>query len=497
MSPEGTSGQVFPGSRVSKTDPRYPTLVQGFNPRWIASPDHVQVCGDTKQVVKAVEEARRQGQRITVRSGGHCYEDFVCENEGGVLIDLSPMNGVYREGSSNLYCVEGGATLWNVYNALYREFGLTLPGGSCYSVGAGGHFTGGGYGLLSRMHGLTADYLAAVELVRVNDQAKAEVVKVRLDSEDTFEKNVAWAHTGGGGGNFGIVTRFWFEDPPPAPEVVLLSSLAWNWSELNEESFAGLVERFGEFFAEHSEPDSEFAPLFALLHLTQNYPPGGQISLTTQFAGDDLALLEEFESSIKNELPEPATQRAPTGHHAIASPTGTVRTLPWLFATQQLDGATPNQRGKYKSAYMNEPFPAAQIKTMWEFLGEKPNKEAVQALLQVDSYGCQVNAVTPDKTAVAQRSSVMKLQYQTYWHEPSKDTGNLEWIRDFYGEMYGPQGPYPDGTMDGCFVNYPDVDLEDWQYLYYKDNYERLQKAKKECDPLDVFHHQQSIELPE
>src|SRR5512144_1160460 len=136
--------EMFPGVRVEPDDPRYPTMVRGFNPRWVASPDYVQVCGETSQVAKVVGEAQAEGKRITVRSGGHCYENFVCENEGGALIDLSPMNGVYKEPGTELYCVEGGATLWNVYNGLYREHGLTLPGGSCYSVGAGGHFTGGG-----------------------------------------------------------------------------------------------------------------------------------------------------------------------------------------------------------------------------------------------------------------------------------------------------------------------------------------------------------------
>ena len=60
--------------------------------------------------------------------------------------------------------------------------------------------------------------------------------------------------------------------------------------------------------------------------------------------------------------------------------------------------------------------------------------------------------------------------------------------------MYGPRGPWPDGKVDGCYVNYPDVDLEDWRYLYYKDGYDRLRGAKSLCDPHDVFRHRQSIE---
>jgi FAD/FMN-containing dehydrogenase len=70
---------------------------------------------------------------------------------------------------------------------------------------------------------------------------------------------------------------------------------------------------------------------------------------------------------------------------------------------------------------------------------------------------------------------------------------NLRWINDFYVAMYGPAGPRPDATLDGCYVNYPDMDLKDWQYLYYLDNYPRLQKVKAEWDPHNVFHHGHSV----
>lgn len=487
-------GEVFPGARIDRGDPRYPTMVQGFNPRWIGSPEYVQVCGDTAQVVETVQRAYDEGKRITVRSGGHCYEDFVCDNVGGVLIDLSPMSGVYRSPSSGLYCVEGGATLWNVYNELYRQFGVTLPGGSCYSVGAGGHVTGGGYGLLSRLHGLVVDYLRAVEVVRVNAAGQAEAITVDRESNDFEERQIAWGHLGGGGGNFGIVTKFWFADPPPAPEQVWLSSIAWDWSEIDEGAFRTLIEYFGEFFAAESAPGNEAGALFSLLHLTQCTGPSSQIVLTTQIAEPQSSAFEEFAAGIREGLPPTAQPRGPVGHHGVAGSSFSERILPWLFATQALNGDTPNQFGKYKSAYMNKPFPATQIETMWKHLREQPNPTASQALLQVDSYGCQVNSVAPGETAVAQRSSILKLQYQTYWTDPSVEPENLAWIRGFYEEMYGQKGPVPDGTMDGCFVNYPDVDLEDWQYLYYKDNYPRLQQVKALCDPKGVFHHQQSIE---
>lgn len=487
----------FEGSRVDRSNPRYQTMVQGFNPRWIASPEFVQVCGDTDQVVQTVQNAYDAGKRITMRCGGHCYEDFVCDNVDGVLIDLSPMNGVYRTSPEGPVCVEGGATLWNVYNELYRQFGLTLPGGSCYSVGVGGHVTGGGYGLLSRLYGLTVDYLSAVEVVRVDSSGKAEAIVAERDSSDEESREILWGHLGGGGGNFGVVTKFWFDELPPAPEQVCLLNLAWDWGELTQESFTELIEDYGEALAAHSEPDDPLSGLFTLLHLNQCTGPQSQISLTAQLVEPEPGQLEGFISRVTRALPSPTALRGtPVGHGQPAGTTIEERTLPWLFATQALNGEVPNQRGKYKSAYMLEPFPADQIATIWKYLGHETNPAAAHALLQVDSYGCQVNAVAPDATAVPQRSSILKLQYQTYWLEESKDAENLAWMSQFYGEMYPGGEPLPSEVMDGCFINYPDVELENWQTLYYKDNYPRLQQVKALCDPNDVFHHQQSIELP-
>jgi hypothetical protein len=138
-------------------------------------------------------------------------------------------------------------------------------------------------------------------------------------------------------------------------------------------------------------------------------------------------------------------------------------------------------------------FTTGECQTIWESLRESTFKNT-QALLQVDSYGGRINAVTPDQTAIPQRSSAMKLQYQTYWAHQNDDEANLRWIRDFYTAMYGSDGPVPDGRLDGCYVNYPDVDLPNWETLYYKENYPKLRQVKKRWDPLNIFNHAQSIE---
>jgi len=468
-------------------------MVMGFNQRWVGSPEYVQVCGDTDQVVKTVQQAVDAGQRVTVRCGGHCYEDFVCDNQAGVIIDLSPMDGVY-EVEPDVYCVEGGATLWNVYNELYRKYGVTLPGGSCYSVGVGGHVTGGGYGLLSRLHGLTIDYLYAVEVVVVDQAGTAQAITVSADSKGADERDLLWATQGGGGGSFGIVTKFLFRDAPAAPSTAWLLSQTWDWNALGHEGVGTLIKGYGEFLKANSQPGSELAGLFSLLHLFQNTAGSPGIALTMQYVGTQPKLLGETVDLIG----APAGARAAPvriGAHQASLVTGSATSMPWLFATQTLNGSGPDRRGKYKSAYMVDVFPDNQIEALLTHLGEPSNPNPA-ALLQVDSYGCQVNAVQPSATAIPQRSSIMKLQYQTYWNQAGEDGPNIEWIAGFYEAMYGAQGPRPDATMDGCYVNYPDVDLHDWEYLYYKDGYPRLQRAKARWDPNDVFHHQQSVSLP-
>lgn len=482
-------------SRVGPDDPRYATLVRGFNLRWAGKPAFVQVCANRGDVVAAVQEAVDSHKRITVQSGGHCYENFAVGNDGGVIIDMAGLNRVHYDAGLHAYSIEAGCTNWNIYWNLYKQFGLTLPAGSCYSVGAGGHICGGGYGLLSRKFGLTVDWLWGVEIVVVDKAGKASAVIVTADSKSEDERALLWANQGGGGGNFGIITRYLFRELPQAPSDAWIANFAWNWSAMTEEQFATLVRRYGEFMQQNSAPGSPFDGLFALLHLTN--VAAKQITLTVQYAGDRKHSLNNFLEHVSGDekTGSVVAQVHPVGRNFLPLSTTDVTHLPWLYATQTLDGSGANQRGKYKSAYMIKPFPEKQIATMWKWLYTK-NFDNPQALLQVDSYGCAINAVAPDATAVAQRSSIMKLQYQTYWWPESETQQNLDWIRGFYDEMYGPDGPQPDGTMDGCYVNYPDSDLKDWAHLYYLGNYPRLQQVKAAWDPNDVFNHAQSIRLP-
>ncbi|GGN29920.1 hypothetical protein GCM10011609_87340 [Lentzea pudingi] len=218
----GASAGPSAAVRIGPGDVRYENLVRGNNFRFTGQPDEIRVATSADQVVRAVGDAVRAGRRIAVRSGGHCFENLTAAPEVRTLLDLSAMNDVGFDERRQAFSVQPGATLGQVYRALCAGWGVTIPGGGCPEVGAGGHIAGGGYGPLSRRYGAVVDHLYGVEVVVVGKDGKARVVVATREEDDPF-RELWWAHTGGGGGNFGVVTKYWLRSPggghllPPVP----------------------------------------------------------------------------------------------------------------------------------------------------------------------------------------------------------------------------------------------------------------------------------------
>ncbi|TDD80885.1 FAD-binding oxidoreductase [Actinomadura darangshiensis] len=514
------SSSPQPSQTVRHGDKRYPALSRGFNQRWIATPEYVRLVRSPEDARASLEAAVRETpknpdrKRITVRSGGHCYEDFVCGTDVRVILDVSPMCDMYHDSDMDAYCVEAGAGNWHGYSHLYPMSGKALPGGSCYSVGLGGHITGGGYGLLSRQFGLTVDYLYAVEVAVVKPDRSVELVVAKRDDPDPDLKRLWWAHTGGGGGNFGLITRFWFRDLPEPPSMVMLAGLAWDWKHFTKDDFTSLLTAFGTYFRDNQDPSTAAGKLFAMLVL--NHFSNGQIGLLAQVDIDDpggRAAMKEFIEKVDGGIgPKATAMRTSMGERPTVAQAQIPRDMPWLTATQALDSSGEDQCGKYKSAYISKPFDAAQMDAMWVGLNENghPGYSNKQSVIQIDSYGGAINR-PPRDTAARQRGSIMKMQYQVYWTKnDQKEADYLAWIRDTYKATFAKTGGVPvvggDNT-DGCYINYPDVDLNDtekwnrstqkWWTLYYKDAYSTLQQVKKRWDPLNVFHSTQSVRLPD
>src|SRR4051794_34946369 len=276
MTTRQTADDTIESIKIGPGDPRYLAVVEKrFNKRFSASPDYVRLASSTEQVVLAVEEAVREGRRLVVTSGGHCLEGFVSDPEVRVILDISPMKRIDYDSEMGAVAVEAGATVGETFKALAETGGVLIPLGEYPEIGMGGHVVGGAFGFLCRQLGLAADYLYAVEVVTVDEGGRASGVVATREAADPH-RELWWAHTGGGGGNFGIVTRYWFRSPdasgedaarllPRAPESITTFKAEWSWSDVDRPSFLRLLRNHGIWCERNSDADSPYASLWTLL----------------------------------------------------------------------------------------------------------------------------------------------------------------------------------------------------------------------------------------
>ncbi|WP_424213234.1 FAD-binding oxidoreductase [Streptomyces sp. BI20] len=502
---------------VTPSDPRYADLRSGMNQRWVAAPEKIVLPRTTADVVAAVQSAVDAGKRITVAGGGHCFEDFVYNDETKVVLNMSLMNAVAFDTAMGAFVVEGGATLLDVYEALHGGWGVTIPGGICHSVGIGGHVAGGGFGMLSRQHGLTVDHLHAVEVVVVDAAGRAKRVVATRAATDPHQ-DLFWAHTGGGGGSFGVITRYWFRTPgatgndptrllPKAPAEVYISNLFWPWEKVTKEGFARLVTHYGEWLEANNTAGTTAGSLFSWMLL--NHRSAGNLGLIIQVDAslpDAARVLSDHLAGLNAALGVATTPVRRAG--VVDSQYSSTRKLPWLRGTKYIGSVSatqldPTMRGIHKSSHLVKPTPAAQIDAMYRHL---TNDDAVSPFAGIvyASAGGAIGTVPSHATAVAQRAAIMKTNFESVWYEAADDAVNLGWVRNVFADVYADTGgvPVPNGVTDGCYINYPDGDLGDpahnksttpWHDLYWKGNYARLQRAKRAYDPRNVFRHRQSI----
>ncbi|MBA0050216.1 FAD-binding protein [Streptomyces sp. AJS327] len=500
----GEAGWLPDGPRrLTPEDPRYGHLAaRGASNRFEGRPDHIYLVGSTEDVVRAVRRAVRDRARLAVRSGGHCFEDFVDSREVQAVIDMSPMREVSFDEKRRAFVVEAGATLGEVYRKLYLGWGVTLPAGYHPEVGAGGHVPGGGYGPLCRLFGLVSDYLYAVEVVVVDREGAARAVVATRDRDDP-NRDLWWAHTGGGGGNFGVVTRFWFRAPdasadtepshmlPEPPSTALTFTGEWSWKGMDEGDFTRLVRNHGRWAERNASPRDRTAALYAELALTRRAAGTHMlIGQVTAPGGEARRMLNDFVGALSAGTARPSSLE--------------VRRLPWLTAALNGSGEPVGDwHVKIKSAFLRRRFTDRQISTLYRHL-TRTDTSVVAGSVAINTYGGAVNKRSSTATAMPHRDAVLKTAYFASWQRPEQAKEYLAWVRECYRDTFAETGgvPVPGRTADGAFINYPDVDLADerwntsdtsWLTLYYKQNAPRLRRVKERWDPRGVFRHTLSV----
>src|SRR5579859_1007615 len=510
---------------VSRQDPRYEALSRGHNLRWPAvdadAAGRIVLCESASDAAQALQQMVSAGLRPTVRSGGHCYEDFVTNNPGGAILDLSLLTAVGKAANESAYRIEPGTQLWNGYVELYKRYGVTVPGGTCGTVCAGGHISGGGYGLLSRLHGLTCDWLTAVDILTVD--ARGKVVPRTVDA--THDADLFRACRGAGGGNFGVITSYIFDKLPPAPAEVMQAHVRFQWSDTPVERFVQIMKTYGEYWETRGQ-DPDTWGLFSIITPSHQSSPG--FGMSVQFCNPDgtcrdLTVLNDYLDRFIH-CGGVTTKAAPVGIVNPAATTGTahgsedevcagshtVRRRTWLDATGDQAGGPGSGHGKYKSAYLKRGFTEAEARCIYKHMQRTiPGADLRGSLIEIDSYGGAINRKEMGQlTSAPQRSSIIKMQPMSLWSNPTEEQARCKWMHEFYTDLFsGPDAdpqhlgtPYPNDHYEGCYINYPDKDMlsyQNWPQLYYGvgELYPFLQQVKRKYDPNNIFHHAMSVRV--
>jgi hypothetical protein len=496
---------LIDSSRIGPGDPRYlAVLEKRFNKRFRASPDYVRLVGSTEQVIAAVEEAVREDRRLAVTSGGHCLEGFVSDSEVRVILDVSPMKRVYYDPEMGAVAVEAGATVGETFQALFENWGTVIPLGEHPAIGMGGHVAGGAFGFICRQLGLAADYLYAVEVVTVDQDGRAGSVVATREPSDPH-RDLWWAHTGGGAGNFGVATRFWFRSPgasgqdparllPRAPESITTFKAELSWGDIDQPTFLRLLRNHGRWCERNSTADSFYASLWTLFEIHRSQF-GKIIIRGVSTAG------ARAEWQVDDFL-------AAVGEGIVAPQGRELARMSWLeFALNPFPDLFAMPPGgvstKVKDALLKTRLTDRQIGVAYEYL-TSTDHDVMGGMLGLATYGGRINTVAPDATASSHRDAILDMACTTGWVDPGEEAKNLSWVRAFYRDLFAESGgvPVPGEACDGALINHPDTDLADpalntsgvpWSTLYYQANYPRLQRIKTRWDPRDVFRHALSI----
>jgi FAD/FMN-containing dehydrogenase len=454
---------LTPGERgYAQARLEYDTVFDGIKPRAVA------YCEGLEDVQRAVRWAGKNGVRIVARCGGHSYGGYSTVGPG-VVVDVSRLRRISVGGS--VATVGAGLALIDLYAGLWRHR-VTVPGGSCPTVGISGLALGGGVGLSGRKFGTTADNIRQVTIVTAGGRA--------LVCNEQQNSDLYWACRGGGGGNFGIVTSFVF-DTHPVDEVTTFY-VQWPWED------AARVVREWQDLVPHA-PDG----LMGLCNLSATGDPGASpvVSAAGQFYGGEAELRSVLRPLLDVGSPSPSFVRRTYLEAALywaGCSNDTVAECHVQGASPH--GVLPRSTFKAKSRYALRPLSAPGIRALLAGIESRQrNRRLGGGGIILDSYGGAINRVAADATAFVHRNAIFSMQFFASWSAGAPRSvvnANLRWIDAYYSSMLPHVSRY-------AYQNYIDPDLADWQQAYYGSNLARLISVKRKYDPANFFRFRQSI----
>jgi FAD/FMN-containing dehydrogenase len=443
----------FRGEVLVPGDASYDEVRQIWNAMIDRRPALIARCGSPADVVQAVKFARTHDLLVSIRGGGHNIAgNAVCDD--GLMIDLSPMKGVQVDPQARRAMVEPGCTLAD-FDAAAQAHGLATPVGINSTTGVAGLTLGGGFGWLSRKYGMTIDNLLSAEVVTADGK--------QVHASETENSDLFWGLRGGGG-NFGVVTRFDFRLHPVGPDL-LTGLIVFPFDQAKS-----VLTKFARFT--ETMPDD-----LNVWMVTRKAPPlpflpeavhGKEIVvLAVCYAGDPaegaklIAPLRGFGTAH--------------GEHIGVQPY-----TAWQQAFDPL--LTPGARNYWKShnfATLGE----GAIDTIIEYAGKLPSP---QCEIFVGTIGGQTARVAPEAMAYSSRDARYVMNVHGRWESAADDERGIAWAREFFAKAQ----PF---ASRGAYINFLTEEESDRIAFAYGATYQRLVELKKKYDPTNLFRMNQNI----
>ncbi len=408
-----------------------------WNGAFDRKPALIARCTGAADVILAVNFARAHDLLTAVRGGGHSLSgQSVCD--GGIMIDLSPMQSVHVDPVGKIARVEPGVLLGKLDHES-QAFGLATPAGTVSHTGAAGLTLGGGFGRIARKFGLACDNMIGADVVT----AAGKLVRTSANESP----DLLWGLRGGGG-NFGVVTSFEYRLYPVDP-MMYGGPLVFALEQARD------VLTFFSGYALDA-PDDLYSDCFLVT------TPDGHKALVFDicYSGP----LDKAESVLKplREIRKPIKDG--------------LQVVPYVKLQASGDDTFPIGRSYYfKSGFIHRIEPAMIEEVVGRYQTAPPT--TVIAFVQ---HGGAISRVKPDATAFSHRDAKHSVLVVGTWDDKAKADENMQWVRGVWSKI--------EPMTDGFYVNeMSHEDPERKVRANYGANYDRLARLKGQYDPTNLF----------
>ncbi|XP_022724215.1 berberine bridge enzyme-like 28 [Durio zibethinus] len=451
-------------------------------PLVIVTPTHVS------HIQTTIKCSRIHDMQIRIRSGGHDYEGLSYVSQVPfVIIDLINLRSIDVDAENKTAWIQAGATIGELYYRIAEKSStLAFPAGVCPTVGVGGHFGGGGYGMMMRKFGLAADQIIDAHLVDVDG---------RLLDRNSMGADLFWAIRGGGAASFGVIVS-WKVKLVSVPSTVTVFTV----NRTLEENGTMLVHKWQSVAPKIHEDLYLRLFLKAVNSSQQEGKRTTQASFTSLFLGriDQLLVLMQESFPELGIVKEDCTEMS------------WIQSILYFADIPQSESLDIllNRTGtavffKGKSDYVKESIPETALEGLWQrFYEEEP--EAVQLIFS--PYGGIMDEIPESETPYPHRAgNLFNIHYVVVWEEEdaSASQKHISYMRRLYRYME----PYVSKSPRSAYMNYRDLDLgsnnkgrytsyrqaSKWGLKYFNNNFNRLIHVKRMVDPQNFFRHEQSI----